>query len=183
VVGPKDDQRRLLLGRGGDQGRAGGVLERQLLSDDQRRVPAPEDRGVEATLRLDGARRGPWHDDQIAEAPGMCHHRLDLADLLCPGRKAGIETPARGFRDVVPGSPVDEALLLLGSRFLRLALDYLARHSGSENYVGKVGEGGIRVRKDEQRANVRIHSSCQYESGVQKRFAKLNNYSGKYGPV
>jgi hypothetical protein len=109
----------------------------------------------------------------------MCHHRLDLADLLCPGRKAGIETPARGFRDVVSGSPVDEALLLLGSRFLRLALDYL----GSENYVGKVGERGIRVRKDEQGANVRIHSSCQYESGVQKRFTKSNNYSGKYGPV
>jgi hypothetical protein len=115
---------------------------------------------------------GLGNDDQIAEAPAARHHRLDLARLLCPGRKAGVETPARGFGKVVAGSPVDEALLLLSSRFLRLPLDYLARHSGSEDHVRKVGKSGIRVGKDEQRANVRIHSPSQYESGVQKRFAR-----------
>src|SRR6516225_9424995 len=144
-------------------------VEMRLVTDDQRRASAAEDRSVEVPLRLDRAHRLPWYNDQIAEASPMCHQSLELADLFCPRRKAGIEVPVCGFRDVIAGSPVDKAFFLLGTCFLRLPLDHLARYPGSENHVRKERKHGMRVWKDEQRTNVALYSPCQYESGVQNR--------------
>src|SRR6516165_3672640 len=141
-------------------------VEMRFVTDDQRRASAAEDRSVEVTLRVDGARRRTWYNDQIAEASPTCHHSLELADLFYPRRKAGIEVPVCGFRNVVAGSPVSEAFFFLGSRFLGFPLDYLACHPGSEYHVRKEGKNGMRIWKDEQRTNVAIQSPCQRESGV-----------------
>jgi hypothetical protein len=73
-----------------------GDVGRQFLADNKRRAAALKDRGVKAALPVDRRRRGPFQHDQIADAPEMCHNRLDLAELLRPARKAAIETHTCG---------------------------------------------------------------------------------------
>jgi hypothetical protein len=92
--------------------------------------------------------------------------------LLCQGRKAGIKTPARGSGKVVAGSPINKALFCLLGRSLCLPLDYLAHNSSCEDHVRNVTKRNVRVRKDEERMNVRIHLLPQYEGCIQKPLAR-----------
>src|SRR6266567_1107013 len=70
--------------------------------------------------------------------------------------KQAVEAHSGRSRDVVAGLPVVEASLRTRNSLPGLALDRLARGASSENHLGDIGEGHVRIGEDKHRPNMRI---------------------------